>query len=325
MNLKYSLCAHDDPVVAYRARRLLAGESERSPAMRKLRLKVGESEMAQRLLRGLNMEPFNPYRKWQGPHWTLYSLAEIGYPPGDQTLLPLRRRVLDWMFSPAFLKPPSTAIYPDQPERPRRCASMEGNTIWSQLVLDLVDQKRAPLLVDRLLSMQWPDGGWNCDKRLGAHTSSVQETLLPLRGLALWFRATGDERVQQAATRTAEFLLQRRLLWRKNGGALIQPEWGGPVDKIHYPIRFYDVLSVLLVMAEMGRVSDPRCRPALDLLESKRLPDETFPVEWTNARQASRIESRGTYADWGPRHKKKGNLLVTIDALYVLQEAGRLT
>lgn len=324
MTLTDSLCAHEDPIVAYRARRLLAGESERSPAMRKLRRAISTSEMAQRLLLGLHMERFNPYRKWQGPHWTLYSLAEIGYPAGDKALFPLRQRVLDWMFAPAFLKAPSTVIYPDQPERPRRCASMEGNTIWSQLVLDIVDERRVPLPVDRLHSMQWPDGGWNCDKRPGAHTSSVQETLLPLRGLAYWYRATGDEGARKATRCAAEFLLERCLLWRKRDGALIEPEWGGPVDKIHYPIRFYDVLSVLLVMTEMGMASDPRCRDALNLLERKRLADGTFPVEWTNVRRADRIQTHGTYAEWGLLRKKKGKLFVTIDALYVLGEAGRI-
>ena len=322
-SLTHSLCMHDHPVIAYRARKLLAGESERSPAMRTLRRAIEGSDMAQALLRGLQMERMNPYRKWQGPHWTLYSLAEIGYPPGDKNLIPLRQRVLDWMFSPAFLKPPSTTIYPDQPERPRRCASMEGNTIWSQLALDIVDTQRLPLLIDRLLEMQWPDGGWNCDKRPEARTSSVQETLLPLRGLAAWHRATGDDRVQKALSRTTEFLLGRRLLWHKRNGQLIKPQWGGPVDNIHYPIRFYDVLSVLLVMAEMDQLRDQRCRDALDLLESKRLADGSFPIEWTNAKQADRIESRGTYANWGPRHKKQRNPFVTIDALYVLQKSGR--
>lgn len=325
MTLVDSLCAHENPVVAYRARRLLAGESGRSPGMRTLRRAIGSSEMAKRLLLALHGERFNPYRKWQGPHWTLYSLAEIGFPPGDERLLPLRRRVLDWMFAPAFLKPPSTVFLADQPERPRRCASMEGNTIWSQLVLGIVDEDLVPLLVDRLVAFQWPDGGWNCDRRPGARTSSVQETLLPLRGLAHWSRATGDERAREAAKRTAEFLLERRLLWRKRDGALIEPDWGGPVDKVHYPIRFYDVLSALLVMAEMGLVHDTRCRDALDLLECKRLADGTFPVEWTNVKKADRIETRGTYADWGILHKKKGNPFVTVDALYVLREAGRVT
>jgi len=317
------LCGHDDPVVAYRARRLLAGESESSRALHRLRRAIGSSEMAQRLLLALNGERFNPYRKWQGPHWTLYSLAEIGFPAGDERLLPLRQRVMDWMFAPAFLKPPSTVVFPDQPRRPRRCASMEGNAIWSQLVLRIVDDEHVPLLVDRLLAFQWPDGGWNCDKRPGAGTSSVQETLLPLRGLACWARATGDERAGKAAKRAAEFVLARRLLWRKRDGALIEPQWGGPVDKIHYPIRFYDVLSALLVMAEMGMVRDRRCREALDLLERKRLADGTFPVEWTSVTKAERITTRGTYADWGMMHKKRGHPLVTVDALYVLREAGR--
>lgn len=154
MSLTDSLCAHENPVVAHRARRLLAGESEASRAMRTLRRAIGASEMATRLLRALNGERFNPYRKWQGPHWTLYSLAEIGFPTGDERLLPLRQRVMDWMFAPAFLKPPSTVRFPDEPRRPRRCASMEGTTIWSQVVLGIVDAEHVPLLVDRLVASQ---------------------------------------------------------------------------------------------------------------------------------------------------------------------------
>jgi hypothetical protein len=323
MTLIDSLCAHENPVVAWRARRLLAGESEDAPAMRRLRAAIGASAMARRLLKGLRGERLNPYRKWQGPHWTLYSLAEIGYPAGDERLVPMRQRVLHWMFAPAFLKAPSTVVFPDQPERPRRCASMEGNTIWAQLWLGIVDEQRVPLLVDRLIAMQWPDGGWNCDKRPGARISSVQETLLPLRGLARWARTRADARAGRAAQRAAEFLLERHLLWRLRDAAVIQPEWGGPVDKVHYPIRFYDILSALLVMTEMGLVRDPRCVDALDLLERKRLGDGMFPVEWTNVKMADRIESRGTYADWSPLSKRKGHPLVTVDALWVLREAGR--
>ncbi len=289
MTLIDTLCSHKNPVVAYRARRLLAGESESSPPMRNLRKEIGSSEMANRLLMALNfVEVVNPYRKWQGPHWTLYSLAEIDFPPGDARLLPLRQRVMEWMFAPPFLKPPYTEIFPNQEQRPRHCGSMEGNAIWSQLMLGIVDEEHVPILVDRLIGFQWPDGGWNCDKRLGAHTSSVQETLLPLRGLASWYRATGYEPAWSAVTRAADFLLSHRLLWRKKDGAFIEPDWGGAVDKIHYPLRFYDVLSALLVMAEIGFIRDPRCNDALDLLESKRLADGTFPVELTNATRADR-------------------------------------
>ena len=214
MTLADSLCAHMNPVVAHRARRLLAGESERSPALYKLRRAIGSSEMARRLLMALRGERFNPYRKWQGPHWTLYSLAEIGVP-------------------------------------------------------------------------------------------------------------AGDEQARRSASRAAELLPERRLLWRKRNGALIEPEWGGPVNEVHYPIRFYHVLSVLLAMAEIGMVRDRQCREALDLLEGKRLADGTFPVEWTNVTTADRVETRGTSADWGTMRRKTGNPFVTVDALYVLKEAGR--
>jgi hypothetical protein len=279
--------------------------------------------MARRLLTTPRGKPLHPYAKWQGPHWTLYSLAEIAFPPRQEALLPLRDRVLDWMLAAAFSRPPSTTIFAGQPERPRRCASMEGNAIWSQVLLDIVEPVRTSRLVDRLLAYQWPDGGWNCDQRERARTSSVQETLIPLRGLASWWQATGDTRAHRAAERAAELLLARRLLWRRRDGALITPEWGGPVDKVHYPIRFYDVLSALLAMAEIGLVRDARCADALDLLESKRLPDGMFPVEWSNVRTTDQVVSRGTFASWGPRGRTRGNPLVTVDALYVLRLAGR--
>ena len=317
------LCSDPDPVVAYRARRLLGGDDPVSPAMRSLRKAIGSSTMATRLLRALERPPLHPYAKWQGAHWTMYSQAEIWYPPRAMALLPLRERVLDWLLDPRFLKRPATIIYEDQPERPRRCASQEGNAVWAQVRLDLVDPEHTPKLVRRLVDFQWPDGGWNCDRRAEARTASVQETLIPLRGLTSWWVATGDEFAHLAALRAAEFLLERRLLWRRHDGALIEPEWGGPVDLICYPFRFYDPLAALLGLAELGLARDGRCSDALDLLESKRLSDGMFPIEWTNSRTVDEVKSRGTYADWGPRGKRRPNPYVTIDALYVLREAGR--
>ena len=42
----------------------------------------------------------HPYRaKWYGAHWVLVTLAELGYPPGDPTLTPLREQILGWLFS----------------------------------------------------------------------------------------------------------------------------------------------------------------------------------------------------------------------------------
>ncbi len=48
--------------------------------------------------------------------------------------------------------------------------------------------------------------------------------------------------------------------------------------KLRYPCYWhYDILVGLKVMAEAGFLKDPRCREALDILVSKRLPDGGFP------------------------------------------------
>jgi hypothetical protein len=266
----------------------------------------------------------HPYKKWQGPHWTLHSLAQLGYPPGDESLRPLLEQVHRRLLSPQHLRPPSTAILPGQADRVRRCASQEGVAVWYSLKLGLADE-RTEELVSSLVTWQWPDGGWNCDKRPQALTPSFQETLLPLRGLALYV-TTGRDLAAQAEVswdRAAELLLSRRLLWRRRDGMPIRPDWGGDPLLIQYPVRFYDLLLPLVVMTEIGKVSDPRCSDALDLLEGKRLADGGFPVELRTAVTSPRLISRGTFADWGPAGHRRSNPFVTAEAELVLRHAGR--
>jgi hypothetical protein len=260
------------------------------------------------------------YRKWQGPHWTLVGLATVGYPAGDASLRPLMAGVEEWLFDKQHVGPPATTVLAGQEDRIRRCASQEGNAIWYAVALGL-ETERTIELVDRLVRCQWPDGGWNCDRRPGARTSSFQETAIPARGLWAYGRRHGYRPALDAADRAAELMLSRRLLWRKTDGALIEPDWGGPFDLIHFPIQFYDVLFALQVMAELGRIDDPRCRDGLALLESKRLPDGGFPVEYRNATTSDRVVSRGTFADWGPLGRSRVNPLVTEMAERVLSAA----
>ena len=62
-----------------------------------------------------------------------------------------------------------------------------------------LDDGRADQLAERLLHWQWPDGGWNCDRDPTADTSSFMETLLPMRGLAMYARWRGDEAALKSA------------------------------------------------------------------------------------------------------------------------------
>jgi hypothetical protein len=323
MAIERDLLRAADPAIAYRARLLLQGEDPRSPAMLALRRKLRSSKNARGILSHREKDGTSragPYQKWQGPHWALHSLTLISYPPGDQSLIPLRDQVYDWLFSPRHFEFPHTQIIPGQKERPRRCASQEGNAVLYLMELGLEDE-RTEKLVERLIDFQWPDGGWNCDKRPEARTSSFVETLIPLRALWRYGRERGHKGASAAAQRAAEFLLQRRLLFRLRDGAMVKIAWGGKVTEIHFPIQLYDVLFALQVMAEIGKIADPRCREALEILTSKQLPDGGFPREAPNARTADRVVSRGSFADWGPSGKRRSNPFVSIEALRVLGQA----
>ena len=314
------LASSDDPVLGYKAARV-AGMAAESDRARALQAEISGSLSARALLRVFDQDDktlHHVYRKWQGPHWTLTCLAVIDYPPGDEMLRPLAHRVYDWLLGNHFLEAPLTAIYPGEEDRVRHCASMDGNAIWYSVRLGLEDE-RTRGLVDRLIGWQWPDGGWNCDKRRHVATSSFQESLIPARGLWAYGQAHGHQPSLDAAQRVADLVLARRLLWRIGDGTLIAPRWGGRADRIHYPIQFYDVLFALQVMAELGRTGDPRCADALALLRSKQLPDGGFPLEEPNAPTAVRVSSRHSYADWGLSGKQRSNPLVSLAALAVLQ------
>src|SRR5207237_9477957 len=134
------------------------------------------------------------YYKWQGLHWVLASLADLGYPEGDASLFPIRDRVVGlWTGANYFREFEATTerrayAHPGVPlvrGRYRRCGSQQGNPLWCVLRLGIADE-RADVLVERLLHWQWPDGGWNCDRKPAADTSSFNETLLPMRALALY-------------------------------------------------------------------------------------------------------------------------------------------
>jgi len=309
-----------DPTIAYRTRVEVLGEDPGGPELVALRQSIGSTHRSLRLLHHRRSDGTiapHPYRKWQGPHWTLVQLALTAYPKGDESLTILRDQMVEWLLAPDHLEFPRSVLYPEQPERFRRCASQEGNAVWYSVVLGIEDG-RTPLLVNRLVGWTWPDGGWNCDKRREARGSSFMETLIPIRGLGLWGRTHGDQRALGAAARAAEFLLQRRLLWRVRDGEAADPRF----LRIHHPIRFYDLLFALQVMAEIGKIGDVRCRDALGLLESKRLPDGGFPAEVITARTADEITTRGSFAEWGPGGKRRSNDLVTVDALAVLRAAG---
>lgn len=313
------LLTDDEPAIRYKARVGILGEDPDTPDLRALRQDIPASPRVQTLLseRGPDGHiPHHPYQKWSGAHWVLADLAELGYPPHDPALAPLMDDVMAWLLSPSHLE--SVRVLQG---RTRRCASQEGNAILSALRLGFHDD-RTDELVARLLRWQWPDGGWNCDKHPAAHHSSFMETLIPLRALVHYARHTGRDDVQRAIERAADIFLKRQMFRRQRDGELIAPSF----VQLHYPCYWhYDILAGLKVMAEAGFISDPRCQPALDLLESKRLPGGGFPAEAKYYRRTATMVSGRSLVLWGSISKIKPNAFVSVDALTVLVAAGRLS
>ena len=307
----------NEPSVRYKVLVNVLGEKPESAKIRKLQEQIRSSQRVKLLLseRRKNGEiPHHPYRKWYGAHWVLATLADIGYPSGDKSLIPLREQVLAWLFSEEHRKHIKTID-----GRTRRCASQEGNALFSLLTLGLTDT-RTEELAEHLVKWQWPDGGWNCDRDPKAVNSSFWESLIPLRALALHARLTGKKESREAAKRAAEVFLKRRLYKRQRDGKIMV----GDFVELHYPCYWrYDILFGLKVMAEAGFIGDKRCYDALELLESKRLSDGGFPSEGKYYRVTDKKTTGRSLVDWGGTSKKRMNEFVTADALYVLKKSGR--
>jgi hypothetical protein len=328
------LLASAEPSIRWKVRTQVLGEAPDCAGIVKLRAEIQRSERVRHLLAPcVSADRPGVYAKWQGAHWTLAALADLGYPPGDPGLHPLREQVLTtWLDESYYVEFEATAKsaayrrrgVPVMQGRYRRCASQQGNALWFLITLGLADE-RCGDLVERLLLWQWPDGGWNCDKNPAADTSSFCETLLPMRGLAAYSAIDADAGADTgaaatAARRAAEVLLTRRLAYRISTGNLIHPEFAN----LHYPLYWhYDVLGGLKGLADLGMLGDERCTDALDLVESLRVTDG-WPAHARYYRVSANIALHHDSVDWGGTSTRRANPWVTADALAVLRSAGRL-
>jgi hypothetical protein len=274
------LVSEADPAVARLARRDLLGE----------RLDGGQngsSPVVSALLTGVTSDAVlsRPYAKWQGAHWRLVSLVELGVGPDTPEAVEAAERVLG-----SWSQPRRLAAVPVLDGRARRCASQEGNAVAVACRLGLADDRRVRELAEHLVAWQWPDGGWNCDRRTQASRSSVNETLPALWGLHEYQLATGDSGFADAVHAASEVLLRREVVFAQGGDELIHPSCGD----LHYPPYWhYDVLQALLILHRVGRGSDPRTARARQLIARRRRSDGRW---------------RATRRWWRPPGSRSGNV-----------------
>lgn len=328
------LARSSDPSIRWRTRVRVLGESPARAGVRSLEQEVRASVRVDRLLTRARAR-YVPgrfggvYRYWQGSHWALTALADIGYPDDDATLRPVLDRSLDMWTQPNYDRTvPATAetvrtVHDGVPRlngKYRRCASQQGNALLYASRLG-GGRDPAPHLADLLARWQWDDGGWNCSRSPSAHVSSFMETLSPMRGLAAYAAVSGSSRAYATARRAAQIFLERRLFRRRKNGTVMRPHF----LQLHYPLYwYYDVLGGLKGIAEVGLINDPRCSEALDWLEGRELPGGGWPADARYYHVADAYEFGAEYVDWGAPARGRPNDWVTTDALFVLRSAGRL-
>ncbi len=167
-------------------------------------------------------------------------------------------------------------------------------------------------IVDRLLTEQMADGGWNCEQENGSTRGSFDSTLNVLEGLLEYERSAGTNGdVSAARVRGEEYLLERRLLRRLSDGEIPQKRW----LYLGFPNGwFYDVARVLDHLRSARPAPDERMSEALGILESKRDADGRWPLDhaYHDRLLVDLGESEGQPSRW-----------ITLRALRGLRWAGR--
>jgi len=131
--------------------------------------------------------------------------------------------------------------------------------------------ERSDQLVDRLLSEQLVDGGWNCEAERGSVRSSFHTTICVLEGLLAFEQAFGaTSPVTDARRRAEEYLLERRLLRRLSTGHIIDSTW----TQFAFPTLWhYDVLRALDYLRAAGAQPDARVAEAIAIVLERRQGD----------------------------------------------------
>jgi len=312
-----------DPSIRYLTLTDLLGRPSDSREVLAAKKKIPDGSIVKTLLSGQRADGgfgVHPYQKWTGAHWRLVSLVELGIPTGFRPAVKATDLVLKWLFGEAHL-----GNVPKINGRYRRCASQEGNALAVCSRLGLGKDPRVVKLAESLVQWQWPDGGWNCDRRPEADHSSVNESLSTLWGLVESQRATGDREYLKPIERASEFFLQHHLFRSDHTGEIIHP---GMV-KLHYPLYWHcDILQELMMVSRAGKLDDPRTKEALDIVEKKRgrdglwhADDYYWNVRRTPLTKSKVLVSNVEVVDWGRNGPSK---MITLNALRTLKASGRI-
>lgn len=301
-----------DPSVRLRVRRELLDEPDDDPAVVSARRQIGRKGWAARILR-LQL----PGGQWDSPgtsayhlylpkyvatNWRLLVLSDLGVNPKHPRVAKAVELLLRRFSEAGELGP----------RRGEVC--IMGNALRMMARFGKQGDRRMRHAADWLVRHQKADGGWHCFR-------SRTGTLDCWEALAAFAAMPPSERtppIQRAIESGAEFYLDRGLL--REG-----PTPYAPWHRFHYPVHyFYDYLVGLDVLTSLGYGDDPRMRPALRRLESRRNGDGTWNMDALHPDSKDPgYQTRGPFYPFGLEVPGRPSRWITTTALTVLKRAGR--
>jgi len=197
---------------------------------------------------------------WWSNMYTLLFLRDLGIDPASaraRTAIDLVRTNVTW--GPGFGDSP---FFEGEVE-----PCINGRVV----ALGAYFGERCDRLVDRLLSEQLADGGWNCEAERGSVRSSFHTTICVLEGLLAFEQAFGAEATMKDARRRAqEYLLERRLRRRLSTGDIIDSTW----MQFAFPTLWhYDLLRALDFLRAAGVQPDARVDEGVAVVRERRQGD----------------------------------------------------
>ena len=274
--------------------------------------------LAGKLREGVSPQtPVHAYSKWTGAHWRLFALAELGVtvatPGAERPIRDAFELEIAWLSSPGRQR----RLKPIQ-GRYRNCSSQEGAGLWAAVRLGLGDDPRLHGVAERLIEIQWPDGGWNCDRRPGAHHSSFNESWMPLRGLVAarsLMKAGSLDGLEASIDRSAEFFLKHRVVESERTGELASEH----VGELRWPPYWhYALIPGLRALADAGRLRDPRAQAGIQRLLDLRSDDGRW---WPDGRYWKGPGSTGSGVElvrWGREGEAR---MLTLQATRLVRAA----
>jgi hypothetical protein len=137
--------------------------------------------------------------------------------------------------------------------------------------------ERCDRIVDRLLSEQLADGGWNCEAPPSTR-ASFNSTIRVLEGLLEYERRWGSRTaITDARSRGHEYLLERRMFRRLTTGEVIDRKW----TRFTFPtVWHYDVLRGLDYFQRAGVKPDERAAEAVDVVKARSHQNGRWPMNY---------------------------------------------